>query len=213
MQPTYLPWRGYFDLIQDADTFVLLDNVQFSPQSWQQRNRIRQPDGRLHWLTVPVKKPHLQPLNQIEIDHGRDWQRKHWASIQLSYHKQPGWQRLHRLLEPVYTSHAWQHLADLNAELIHLLAREQGITTPIRRASRLPLFHTDQRGRLVEICRHFNADAYLTTRGATYLDGLTQLAPGLPIVWFDYPDYPEPHLSVIDDLARDFTTAEVSSTL
>ena len=40
-QPTYLPWLGYFDLIDQVDRFVVLDNVQFEKQSWQQRNRIK----------------------------------------------------------------------------------------------------------------------------------------------------------------------------
>jgi len=53
-QPTYLPWLGYFDLIDQVDKFVLLDTVQFEKQSWQQRNRIKAPTG-LEWLTVPVK--------------------------------------------------------------------------------------------------------------------------------------------------------------
>ena len=52
-QPTYLPWLGYFDLIDQVDVFVLLDDVQFEKQSWQQRNRIKTPAG-LQWLTVPV---------------------------------------------------------------------------------------------------------------------------------------------------------------
>jgi len=52
-QPTYLPWLGFLDLIDQVDTFVLLDNVQFEKQSWQQRNRIKTPTGLL-WLTVPV---------------------------------------------------------------------------------------------------------------------------------------------------------------
>ena len=52
-QPTYLPWLGYFDLIDQVDAFVFLDNVQFEKQSWQQRNRIKTPTG-LQWLTVPV---------------------------------------------------------------------------------------------------------------------------------------------------------------
>jgi hypothetical protein len=52
-QPTYLPWLGYFDLIDQVDVFVLPDDVQFEKQSWQQRNRIKTPIG-LQWLPVPV---------------------------------------------------------------------------------------------------------------------------------------------------------------
>jgi hypothetical protein len=55
MQPTYLPWIGYFDLINWADTFIFLDDVEFSHQSWQHRNKIKTSDGPL-WLTVPVRQ-------------------------------------------------------------------------------------------------------------------------------------------------------------
>ena len=40
-QPTFLPWIGWFDLLDQTDIFVILDDVQFSKQSWQQRNRIK----------------------------------------------------------------------------------------------------------------------------------------------------------------------------
>ena len=54
MQPTYLPWIGYFDLIAKADIFVFLDDVQFSRRSWQQRNRVLL-DGKEMMLTIPTK--------------------------------------------------------------------------------------------------------------------------------------------------------------
>ena len=67
-QPTYLPWLGYFDLIDQVDKFVLLDTVQFEKQSWQQRNRLKTPDG-LQWLTVPVKIKgrSTQTIREVEI--------------------------------------------------------------------------------------------------------------------------------------------------
>ena len=67
MQPTYLPWMGYFDLIDQCDTFIFLDSVQFSRQSWQQRNRIKTPQGPL-WLTVPVFRSLSQTINEVAID-------------------------------------------------------------------------------------------------------------------------------------------------
>ena len=51
MQPTFLPWLGYFYMIDKADEFVFLDNVQFDKRSWQQRNKIKTPNGD-DWITV-----------------------------------------------------------------------------------------------------------------------------------------------------------------
>ena len=71
-QPTYLPWIGYFDLIDQVDAFIFLDSVQFEKQSWQQRNRIKTPKG-LQWLTVPVmfRGRFGQLIHQVEIRAGR----------------------------------------------------------------------------------------------------------------------------------------------
>src|SRR3990167_8474438 len=82
MQPTYLPWMGYFDLMDQCDVFVLLDSVQFERRSWQQRNRIKTPQGEL-WLTVPVlsKGRREQKICQVEIDRSRDFQQKHIRTI------------------------------------------------------------------------------------------------------------------------------------
>jgi hypothetical protein len=90
-QPTYLPWLGYFDLIDQVYTFVFLDNVRFEKQSWQQRNRIKTPAG-LQWLTVPVlfRGRFGQLINEVEI-RDIEFSRNHLRAIELNY-------RAHRFL-------------------------------------------------------------------------------------------------------------------
>ena len=53
IQSNYIPWKGYFDIINDVDEFVFLDHVQFTPRDWRSRNRIKTREGLL-WLTVPA---------------------------------------------------------------------------------------------------------------------------------------------------------------
>jgi len=74
MQPTYLPWLGYFGLMDRVDTFVYLDSVQFARRSWQQRNRIKSERGEV-MLTVPVAKKGLrdQKIADVEILYGPDF--------------------------------------------------------------------------------------------------------------------------------------------
>ena len=69
MQPTYLPWLGYFAMIDQVDVFIIFDSVQFSKRSWQQRNQIKTASGPM-WLTVPVasKGKRGQLINEVEID-------------------------------------------------------------------------------------------------------------------------------------------------
>ena len=65
-QPTFLPWIGWFDLLDQTDIFVILDDVQFSKQSWQQRNRIKTDKG-LELIIVPVKNKKNQTILEVEI--------------------------------------------------------------------------------------------------------------------------------------------------
>ena len=68
MQPTFLPWLGYFALMEQVDYFVLLDDVQLSKQSWQVRNRIKMNNDNKLWLSLPIKKNRLYTnINEVEI--------------------------------------------------------------------------------------------------------------------------------------------------
>ena len=53
IQPNYIPWKGYFDLIAKSNKFVVLDDVQYTNRDWRNRNKIKTPSG-LSWLTIPV---------------------------------------------------------------------------------------------------------------------------------------------------------------
>ena len=88
MQPTYLPWLGYFVLINRSDVFVFLDSVQFDKRSWQQRNRIKTPNGEL-MLTVPVltKGRFNQNICDAIIDKSQKFEKKHFSSIRSNYMK------------------------------------------------------------------------------------------------------------------------------
>ena len=85
MQPSYFPWAGYFNLINKADTFVFLDDVQFSKNSWHNRNSILVKQRKI-WITVPLKKSKLNTkLNEKIIDNLNDWKSKHIKTIKQSY--------------------------------------------------------------------------------------------------------------------------------
>ena len=87
-QPQYLPWLGYFDKMAGADVFVLLDDVQFKKNEWQNRNRIRDAQG-WQWITVPVLHDHGQRINQVKLNSVVDWRGQHIRAIELNYKKSP----------------------------------------------------------------------------------------------------------------------------
>src|SRR3984885_8291920 len=127
MQPTYLPWIGYFDLMDQVDRFVILDNVQFERQSWQQRNRIKTSHGP-SWLTVPVVHTFGQTIDETRVDNHSDWALKHWRGITQNYSRAAYWRNATAELEEILTGRS-EMLVDLNLATIHWLRLSMGITT------------------------------------------------------------------------------------
>jgi hypothetical protein len=207
-QPAYLPWLGYFDLIDQVDTFVLLDSAQFEKQSWQQRNRIKTPTG-LRWLTVPVifRGRFGQHIQDVEI---RDpaFFRQHLRAVELNYRRSPYFGRYFPEFAEILELCSQLRLVELNQQLIQWLCRILGVDTPIVRSSDL-----DQRGKrsehLVNLCRHLQSDFYLSPLGsAVYLlNDLEQFAEagiGVGFQHYEHPEYQQlfmpfqSHASVLD---------------
>src|SRR5947209_15403763 len=131
LQPSYLPWRGYFDLVDRADVFVFYDDVQYDKHGWRNRNRVKTANGPA-WITVPVHAHGAvergTPICEIAIDHRRDWVRAHLETLRHAYGRQPFYARYAPLLAAILEKrHA--RLADLTIELTVAVARELGSAT------------------------------------------------------------------------------------
>lgn len=205
-QPCYLSWAGWYGGLARADVAILLDTVELSKQSWQTRNRVRLPDGRVVWLTVPIVQREHQLLSETRIDNRRPWRRKHWGTLVQAYRNAPCWESI-AWLETVYQQE-WETLADLNAFTITGLAMSLGIDTPIVRASELGSTRAGRIERLIDLCRLVDADTLLEPMGGHYLEGVH--LPGISVEWFNYTPTPYEqrgqewcsHLSVVDVLAH-----------
>jgi hypothetical protein len=206
LQPGYLPWLGFFDQMRRSDVFVYYDDVQFDTHGWRNRNRIKTPQGP-HWLTVPVlHRGRNRPLIlDVEIDVESRWPRKHLGTLRQYYAKAPHLPRYLPELEELL-NHPWTRLVDLDLALVALMARWLKLTPNVVRASQLGIGGA-QSQRLVNMCRHFGADCYLSGNAASdYLDVALFAAQGVEVVWQDYghPVYPQqhgpfvPYLSAID---------------
>ena len=89
MQPTYLPWAGYFNLIYNTDIFIFLDDAQYSKGSWHNRNRILN-NFKETWITIPLKKHKLNTnLNKIYLHDLESWKKTHINLLKESYFKHP----------------------------------------------------------------------------------------------------------------------------
>lgn len=207
MQPTYLPWSGYFGLMQAVDVFVLLDSVQFSRRSWQQRNQIKTAHGA-KWLSVPVlsKGRRQQLLREVELDLSSGFAESHCRSIALNYSKAPHFSDYANELFPLLNP-CGPLLTDLTIALIHELKEKLGITTCILRASELDGVGC-KADLLASICEQTGTSTYVSPPGSKiYLDDSDAFERiGVPVKYFSFkhPEYSQlhgeflPNMSVID---------------
>jgi len=206
MQPGYLPWLGFFELMYNCDLFVFLDDVQYTRRDWRSRNRIRTKEGWI-WLSVPVltKGRRYQLIKDVEIDPSVNWRKKHLKSIQVNYCKSRYFERYFPQFEEVYKC-KWSHLAELDIELISLLARELGIDTSFIRSSAL---RPKGKGvdRIIDICKKLKADElYDSKAAANFIDIGRFKQEGIKVEFQDYrhPIYTQvykpfiPYMSTID---------------
>jgi len=206
LQPSYLPWLGYFDQLYKSDIFVLYDDVQYDKHGWRNRNRIKTPQG-LQWLTVPVLTHGLgKPTNrEVRIKPGDPWQRKHLHALRSSYGKAPAFAEIFPRIEG-WLSKDWELLWELNLAGLHLLCDLLGVVREIRLSSEMNI-GGEKTERLIGICLALGADRYLTGDAArTYVDDAAFAAAGIRLEFHGYhhPTYPQlhgefaPHLSIID---------------
>ena len=204
-QPQYLPWLGYFDKISKSDVFVLLDNVQFKKNEWQNRNRIKTARG-WQWLTVPVIHKFSQKIYEVKINNTVHWGKKHLNTLVTNYSKAAFFRQHIAFFEQAFVRE-WRCLVDLNIHFIRYLADGLGLSEKrLVRASAYDL-REDATERLIDICQQLQGDVYLSGRdGAKYLNTALFEKEGIQVVFQDYhhPQYPqlygafEPSLSAVD---------------
>ena len=167
VQPTFMPWCGFFALIDQSDTAVLLDSVSFSKQSWQQRNRIRTEKG-LEYLTVPVKTAGRlgQKISDVEIANS-DFIVSMESKILFHYRKAKFfYDYFPTIIDTLKTKAQEQNLAQVNIQMIRLFIEILGIKTPYALSSALNVT-TERSVSLTEICEYYSCRDYLSPKGAS----------------------------------------------
>src|SRR3989338_2300427 len=190
LQPTYLPWIGYFEMINSSDVFIVFDHVQFERKSWQQRNKIKTANG-IAYLTVPVQKAHRETkISEIKISYeGYNPFEKHWKTIELSYKKAPYFEKYKPYFEKIY-SKKYVLLRDLNVDIIKLISDILGV-----------------KKKIINLCKKAGIDHLYDAKGAEdFLGRALFQKEGISIDFqkFLHPEYPQlwgkfaPYLSAID---------------
>src|SRR5690349_21530552 len=122
LQSNYIPWKGYFDLIHDADCFVFYDDVQYTKNDWRNRNRIIMPGGP-KWLTIPTGIDAHRLICEVELPDA-SWQGRHWETIRQSYRRAPYFKHYRPFFEEIYLGREWRTLSELNQHLIRQITRD-----------------------------------------------------------------------------------------
>jgi hypothetical protein len=207
MQPGYLPWLGFFELMQNCDLFVVLDDVQYTKRDWRSRNRIRTKEGWM-WLTVPVlvKNKSGQHIRDTKVNNDCPWKEKHLKSLKGNYSKACYFNDCIEELESIYRKD-WVFLLDLDMEIILFLAHHFAIKTNITLASSLDIHGLGGNAHILEICRKLGANELYDSAGAKpFIDLNLFENANIKVVFQEYrhPVYMQmhqpflPHMSAID---------------
>ena len=195
LQPSYIPWRGYFDQIRQADLFIFYDDVKYDKNGWRNRNRIKTINGP-QWLTIPVLNKGVEenqtPINEININWGQKWNRKHWTALQQAYSKAPFFSTYKDVLEEIYQRHD-EKLADLTIDLTITISHLLGIgNTNFLRSSQIKGISGTKTDRLIQILTEVGATSYLSGPSAQdYIesDKFSQANIELSFISYNYPEY------------------------
>ncbi len=158
LQPGFIPWLGFFELMYKCDIFIFLDDVQFTKRDWRSRNRIKTSDGP-KWLTLPVKTKgrFTQLIKDTELDNSQDWSKRHLLTMKMNYSRAPYFNVLYPKIEEIYNS-TWDLLYDIDIALIKLLMKELCLQRKLLRSSdtKIPTNET-AKDRIIKICKEVGA--------------------------------------------------------
>ena len=192
LQSNYIPWKGYFDIIRQADVFVIYDEVQYTKNDWRNRNLIKTPTGN-KWITIPVSQKNLsQKINETEVLL-KNWNVKHWNTLVANYGKAPFFKEFGPIFKALYLEMDTTFLSEINLKFIKLINEILEIKTEIIDSTSLEL-KGDKNQRLIEAIEKLNGTHYISGPAAqSYMDMDAFAAKNITVEWMDYQNYPEYH--------------------
>lgn len=191
MQSCYIPWKGFFDMINLVDEFILFDDRQFTRRDWRNRNRIKTAHGT-QWLTIPVtaKGRYDQRIDETMIDDPR-WSERHFKTLEHAYAQAPCYDLYRDRVLALYDAAKDPSLSIVNRRLLEGICELIGIDASFRWSSEYEASGAKTE-RLVSLCLAAGADAYLSGPSArTYIEEEQFASAGIELEYMDYGGYPE----------------------
>lgn len=192
LQSNYIPWKGYFDIINSVDEFVIYDDAQFTKRDWRNRNLIRTNDG-LKWLTIPVevKGKYKQTIRETRIAN-KQWPEKHWKTLRNNYKTSSFFNDYENVFENTYLHCVdIDSLSVINKLFINLINSILGIKTILTDSSDFHFQGTSSE-KIISLCQQLGAEIYVSGPAAKeYLSQELFMQEGISISWMNYSGYPE----------------------
>lgn len=192
LQSNYIPWKGYFDMINEADTFVFYDTVKYTKNDWRNRNKIYPKNG-VQWLTIPIAGSAVNlKIQDVDITNS-SWQKKHAKTLGFGYRSCEHFSQLEEFIELFLVDKTWANLSELNISIIKWISNKLGITTEFLNANDLEV-EGDRVKRLLEILQKLKATHYLSGPAARgYMTPqLNEFADiGIDVSFKEYSNYKE----------------------
>lgn len=134
--PAYFPPLPYMALVQHVDYFVLADTMRYRRQTFQNRARLRNPQG-WQWVTVPLRAhQHGRAIQAVAVNDDDPWKGKHWRAFQYNYRSTPYFEYFEPQVQPFF-ERTWTTLGALTCASVELLHEMMGLSTTLVRASAL----------------------------------------------------------------------------
>jgi len=190
IQSSYIPWKGYFDILHDVDLFVFYDDVQYTVRDWRTRNRIKTPNGPI-WLTIPAGSDRNRLICDVKLV-DVEWPSRHWKTIVQAYGKAPHFKEYRDALEEIYLGRTWDSLSEFNQHMTQCIARQfLGIGCEFA-DSRDYLAEGRKLDRMLDLLCKAGATRYVSGPSARdYLDQEAFDRAGIELVYKSYAGYPE----------------------
>lgn len=191
IQSNYIPWKGYFDIINCVDEFILYDDVQYTKNDWRNRNLVKSPQGK-KWLTIPVAVRSLhQNINQVTIADPR-WAARHWSLLSDNYRAAPYFSQYKDCFEKLFLGTREDHLSEINHRFLVAILDIIGVTTKLTWSTDYAPIAGRGSERVVNLCKAAGATHYLSGPAAKdYIQPEQFAAAGVALEYIDYSGYPE----------------------
>lgn len=213
MQPYFLPYLGYYQLVNAVDTFVFFDDVNFIKKGWIHRNQILV-NGEAYKFTIPLKDASQnKKINEVQLSDFAGWRASFLKVVEHNYKKAPYYESVRTLLENLLSGKEYETISELASESVKAVAEYLGIGTRFLYSSSLDYDRSEAAGgqeKIVSICKLLGADTYINPQNGVELyeeETFTDAGIGLRFIHMGGIRYEQlkkdtfvPYLSMLDVL-------------